>query len=169
MPRCRVRTPLPTVNDTDTGTLTASAPVAVAPKGGTAAARSLASSAGATVLAAEAGSSGTNGDYKATSLQASGSWSAGSSSGGFSWDYPLAFPAVPSGLAPKLSLSYSSQSVDGRTSATNNQPGADPAVFAGLPPTVRKVLLFEDGAATVPADLGDADVVIVPGPKDGRT
>ncbi|MFE6068325.1 3-dehydroquinate synthase II family protein [Streptomyces sp. NPDC056525] len=45
---------------------------------------------------------------------------------------------------------------------------ADPAVFAGLPPTVRKVLLFEDGAATVPADLGESDVVIVPGPKDGR-
>lgn len=45
---------------------------------------------------------------------------------------------------------------------------ADPAVFAGLPPTVRKILLFENGAATVPADLGGADVVIVPGPKDGR-
>ncbi|MFJ5075093.1 RHS repeat-associated core domain-containing protein [Streptomyces sp. NPDC088553] len=123
VPRCRVRTPLPTVNDTGAGSLTATAPVAVAPKDGTSSARSLAAGAAATVLAAEAGSSGTNGDYKATSLQASGSWSAGSSSGGFSWTYPLGFPAVPSGLAPKLSLNYSSQSVDGRTSATNNQPG----------------------------------------------
>ncbi|MEV8590674.1 3-dehydroquinate synthase II family protein [Streptomyces sp. NPDC051180] len=44
----------------------------------------------------------------------------------------------------------------------------DPAVFEGLPPTVRKVLLFEDGAGAVPADLGAADVVVVPGPRDAR-
>lgn len=45
---------------------------------------------------------------------------------------------------------------------------ADPAAFTGLPPTVRKILLFEDGAASVPADLGEADLVIVPGGKDER-
>ncbi|MEV7417545.1 RHS repeat-associated core domain-containing protein [Streptomyces sp. NPDC089919] len=121
-PRCRVRTPLPTVNDIKTGTLTATAPVPAA-AAGSAPARALLAADAATVLAAEAGSSGANGDYKATSLQASGSWSAGSSSGGFNWTYPLAFPAVPAGAAPKLSLGYSSQSVDGRTSASNNQPG----------------------------------------------
>ncbi|MFE5753210.1 3-dehydroquinate synthase II family protein [Streptomyces massasporeus] len=45
---------------------------------------------------------------------------------------------------------------------------ADPAAFAGLPPTVRKVLLFEDGLDAVPADLGAADLVVVPGPREER-
>ncbi|MET9668910.1 3-dehydroquinate synthase II [Streptomyces sp. NPDC006475] len=43
---------------------------------------------------------------------------------------------------------------------------ADPAAFAGLPPTVRKILLFEDGV--VPDDLSGADLVIVPGGRDAR-
>ncbi|MEU6891569.1 3-dehydroquinate synthase II [Streptomyces sp. NPDC046557] len=43
---------------------------------------------------------------------------------------------------------------------------ADPAVFDGLPPTVKKILLFEDGQ--VPADLGAADLVVVPGGKEAR-
>ncbi|GAA0913514.1 type IV secretion protein Rhs [Virgisporangium aurantiacum] len=42
--------------------------------------------------------------------------------GSFQWSYPLRVPPVPGGLAPQLALSYSSASVDGRTSATNNQP-----------------------------------------------
>lgn len=46
---------------------------------------------------------------------------------------------------------------------------ADPAVFAGLPPTVRKILLFQDGLDAVPADLGATDVVIVPGGRDARS
>ena len=40
--------------------------------------------------------------------------------------------------------------------------GADPAQLAGLPPTIRTVLLATDGA--VPDELGEVDTVIVAGP-----
>ncbi|MFJ2936588.1 RHS repeat domain-containing protein [Streptomyces sp. NPDC087219] len=102
---CRVRTPLTTTNDTRAGTL--SAPVALS---------------GATVLAATAGAEGSSGDYKATSLSASGTWSAGEANGSFAWSYPVEVPAVPGGIQPTISLDYSSQAVDGRTAASNNQP-----------------------------------------------
>ncbi|MFF1482304.1 RHS repeat domain-containing protein [Streptomyces sp. NPDC058301] len=120
---CRTQTPLATRNNAKSHTLTAT--VAVSPQStSTASARPGLRSAlvsGATVLAATAGSEGAGGDYKATSLQPSGSWTAGGSSGSFNWSYPLGAPAVPGGLQPKLSLEYSSQSVDGRTSSTNSQ------------------------------------------------
>ncbi|MFD3996846.1 hypothetical protein ACFWSQ_29405, partial [Streptomyces sp. NPDC058583] len=102
---CRVQTPLATTNDTRAGTL--SAPVALS---------------GATVLAATAGAEGSSGDYKATSLSASGTWGSGEANGAFSWTYPVEVPAVPGGLQPTISLGYSSQAVDGRTAASNNQP-----------------------------------------------
>ncbi|GAA0590406.1 hypothetical protein HPO96_04310 [Kribbella sandramycini] len=72
-----------------------------------------------TVAAAPEGSAGT---YKATSLSSSGSWQVATASGGFSWGYSFPVPKVPGGLEPELAASYSSQSVDGRTVATNNQP-----------------------------------------------
>lgn len=61
------------------------------------------------------------GDYTATPLLSSGSWSAGSSSGAFTYGYQIQTPETGGGLTPKINLSYSSQSADGRTSATNNQ------------------------------------------------
>ncbi|MGA5700118.1 ricin-type beta-trefoil lectin domain protein [Peterkaempfera bronchialis] len=61
------------------------------------------------------------GDYTATPLLSSGSWAAGSSSGAFTYSYQVQTPETAGGLMPKVALSYSSQSVDGRTSATNNQ------------------------------------------------
>ncbi|WP_405566586.1 hypothetical protein OG317_00080 [Streptomyces sp. NBC_01167] len=73
-------------------------------------------------MAATAGSSGASGDYKATSLQASGSWSSGESMGSFAWSHPIDVPAVPGGVQPVISLDYNSQSVDGRTAASNSQP-----------------------------------------------
>ncbi|MFE5709608.1 RHS repeat domain-containing protein [Streptomyces sp. NPDC056501] len=107
---CTKSTDLPTVNDTETGKLSASV--------------ALSATAGqATVLAAAAGASGASGDFGATSLAPSGSWSAGGSSGGFSWNYDVAVPDVPGDVSPKLSIGYSSTSIDGRTAATNNQPG----------------------------------------------
>ncbi|MCX3062406.1 ricin-type beta-trefoil lectin domain protein [Streptomyces beihaiensis] len=63
----------------------------------------------------------TSGDYTATPLLSSGSWAAGSSSGAFTYSYDVQVPQTAGGVMPKVSLSYSSQSVDGRTSATNNQ------------------------------------------------
>ncbi|MFH8972581.1 ricin-type beta-trefoil lectin domain protein [Streptomyces sp. NPDC017890] len=61
------------------------------------------------------------GDFTATPLLTSGSWSAGASSGAFTYGYQVQVPETAGGLMPKIALSYSSQTVDGRTSATNNQ------------------------------------------------
>ncbi|MEO3744764.1 ricin-type beta-trefoil lectin domain protein [Plantactinospora sp. B5E13] len=61
------------------------------------------------------------GDFTATPLLSSGSWAAGSSSGAFTYSYQVQVPETAGGLMPRVALSYSSQSVDGRTSATNNQ------------------------------------------------
>lgn len=121
-PACRIGKPLATRNDTKAGTL--SGAVSLPPVGKTTggATRSASAPTGATVLAATAGDSGPTGNYKATSLQSSGSWSAGGSTGAFNWSYPIGVPSVPGGLQPNVSLDYNSQSVDGRTSASNNQP-----------------------------------------------
>ncbi|MCX5160038.1 RHS repeat protein [Streptomyces sp. NBC_00264] len=90
----------------------------------TSTARSLAGSVASpdtTLFAVTAAPSGPTGNFTATSLAPSGKWSAGGSSGGFSWAYDIDTPAVPGGLGPNLGLTYSSQDVDGRTAATNNQ------------------------------------------------
>ncbi|GAB3505781.1 RHS repeat-associated core domain-containing protein [Phytohabitans suffuscus] len=68
-----------------------------------------------------AGASGPDGDFAATGLAPSSSWSAGTGSGDFSWNYPLRIPPA-SGPAPSVSLAYSSSAVDGRSEVTNNQP-----------------------------------------------
>ncbi|MFC9427759.1 RHS repeat-associated core domain-containing protein [Streptomyces sp. NPDC056987] len=98
----------------------AGAPVTAAPKSARSA-TGLTAASGVTLLAATAGPSGAGGDYKATPLSPSGNWTAGDSSGGFGWGYEIQTPEVPGGLEPELALSYSSQSLDGRTAATNNQ------------------------------------------------
>ncbi|WP_018566667.1 ricin-type beta-trefoil lectin domain protein [Streptomyces sp. PsTaAH-124] len=61
------------------------------------------------------------GDFTASPLLSSGAWAAGSSSGAFTYSYDVQVPQTAGGPMPKISLGYSSQSVDGRTSATNNQ------------------------------------------------
>ncbi|MEV7526304.1 RHS repeat-associated core domain-containing protein [Streptomyces sp. NPDC091371] len=117
---CRTQTPVTTVRDGDrAGLLSAE----VALKAGSAAegARVSAASEGATVLAVSAAPAGSAGDYRATSLAPSGSWSHGGSTGGFAWSYPINVPEGLGGSKPGISLSYSSQSIDGRTAATNNQ------------------------------------------------
>ncbi|MEW2608444.1 polymorphic toxin-type HINT domain-containing protein [Streptomyces sp. NPDC047916] len=115
---CRIGTPLGTTNNTDAGTLTAT----VAVPGTEKTFSGVSGTAPITVLAAAADDSGPTGNYKATTLQSSGSWSAGGSTGAFNWSYPIGVPAVPTGLQPSISLDYSSQSVDGRTAASNSQP-----------------------------------------------
>ncbi|GAV42219.1 polymorphic toxin-type HINT domain-containing protein [Streptomyces acidiscabies] len=77
--------------------------------------------AGPRVVGALDTGSSTSGDFSATPLLSSGSWSAGSSSGAFTYGYQLQVPESAGGLTPKVSFGYSSQTVDGRTSATNNQ------------------------------------------------
>ncbi|MEH1123040.1 polymorphic toxin-type HINT domain-containing protein [Micromonospora sp. CPCC 206061] len=127
LPECALTTPraaacapkpLKTRNDARTGRLSAEVDLPGAPKG--AFARSAAS--GSTLVAALAGPSGPNGSFAATTLSPSATWSAGGSSGDFSWSYPLRLPPAVGGTTPSLGLGYSSGSVDGRTASTNNQP-----------------------------------------------
>ncbi|QUQ71911.1 large secreted protein [Kutzneria sp. CA-103260] len=107
-PQCLTATPLTSTNDAKA--LTVSADV------------TLPASKTPMVLAATGSSTGNgSGDYSATSLKPSGSWSAGGSSDAFTWNYTMDTPPVPGGLEPNLGLSYDSQSADGLTSSTNNQ------------------------------------------------
>ncbi|MEU3130803.1 polymorphic toxin-type HINT domain-containing protein [Streptomyces sp. NPDC047726] len=106
--QCRNAQPLKSSNDTERKILSATA---------------TATAATPTVLAAVAGAEGTSGSFKATPLQPSGAWNAGNSTGSFNWSTDIGMPAVPGDLVPKVELRYSSQSVDGRTAASNNQAG----------------------------------------------
>ncbi|MFE7414817.1 RHS repeat-associated core domain-containing protein [Streptomyces laurentii] len=104
---CRTGTPLKTVNDADKRTLTAqTVNLAVGQ---------------ATVLAATAATGGEKGDYKATDLAASSTWDTSLNTGDFTWSYDMPVPDVPGELSPTVGLTYSSDSIDGRTGGTNNQ------------------------------------------------
>ncbi|MFD0520134.1 polymorphic toxin-type HINT domain-containing protein [Paractinoplanes durhamensis] len=78
------------------------------------------SGSAATVLALAADTESGEGDYKASDLQASGSWTAGDGSGAFTYTTAITVPATQ-GPTPEIALSYSSQMVDGRTAGANNQ------------------------------------------------
>ncbi|MFV2216743.1 RHS repeat-associated core domain-containing protein [Actinomadura sp. LOL_016] len=119
-PECRTPVPLEASNNGEARTLTAEVEAAPATTSGSPAVAS--QQGNATLLVAAAGSESSQGDYQATSLEASATWSAGGNSGGFSWSYPMRVPPVPSGLSPKVEISYSSASVDGRTANANGQP-----------------------------------------------
>ncbi|MEV8376506.1 RHS repeat-associated core domain-containing protein [Kribbella sp. NPDC056861] len=74
------------------------------------------------LYAVQAAAAGGAGDFKASALSPSGSWQVGGPSGDFSWSYPMELPPSTGGPAAEVSLEYSSGSVDGRTTSTNNQP-----------------------------------------------
>ncbi|HZM83376.1 MAG TPA: hypothetical protein VFC19_47280 [Candidatus Limnocylindrales bacterium] len=103
---CSALTPLVSTNNTLSGTVSAQLSLA----------------ASGTLVALAAGPSSDAGDYSATSLSSSATWTAGGSSGDFTWSYPLRVPPGVGGPEPQLEISYSAQSVDGRTASTNNQP-----------------------------------------------
>ncbi|MEU7590114.1 RHS repeat-associated core domain-containing protein [Micromonospora sp. NPDC049230] len=106
-PSCR-SVPLHTVNDTTAGIATADVSVT-------------STSASGSFLMLAAGSAGSDGDFGATSLAPSSTWSSGGNAGDFSWNYPLRVPPA-TGPSPSVALSYSSSAVDGRSEVTNNQP-----------------------------------------------
>ncbi|MEV8627431.1 RHS repeat-associated core domain-containing protein [Streptomyces sp. NPDC051079] len=108
LPECRTQTPVPSVNDAEAGTVAGDVPL---DKG--------ASTASVVALIAQAAGGG--GSFAATSLSPSGQWSAGGSTGSFSYTYPIGLPDVPGSFKPSVGLSYNSQGVDGRTSSTNAQ------------------------------------------------
>ncbi len=100
------------------------------------------SSAGGALVMGTSYGAGSGGDFGATPISSAGSWSQGGSSGAFTYAYTMAGPQVPAGPSPNVTLSYNSQSSDGRTSATNNQvswigegwdynPGAITRTFVG--------------------------------------
>jgi RHS repeat-associated protein len=80
----------------------------------------------AVLLAAAAAPVATNGtgNFAATPLSSSSSWDVSPQTGDFSWQYAMRTPPAAAGPEPSLSLNYDSQSVDGETGSTNNQPSA---------------------------------------------
>ncbi|WP_328967031.1 RHS repeat-associated core domain-containing protein [Streptomyces sp. NBC_00239] len=133
--RCRTRTPVRGArNLLRSGRLTAEvilaapgrAPAALNTAPGRtpaspAASASASVSASATVLAATAAPAGSAGDFTATSLSPTGSWSAGGNSGSFHWSYPVTLPPALGGTAPSVTLTYDSATIDGRTVSRNAQ------------------------------------------------
>lgn len=126
-----VPTPIATVNDPATQTVTARVTVAAAESTEPAMhstrfspeSLALSGNGGAGSFAITAGASGAAGDWGATSLAPSSTWGTSGSTGAFTWSQPVLVPATPAGPAPELALSYSSASSDGRTPSTNNQAG----------------------------------------------
>lgn len=78
-------------------------------------------SAGVVTLLATSGPSGEGGDFTASPLSVSDSWSAGTNTGEFAYSYSFDAPASVDGSTPDLGLGYSSGRVDGETSASNEQ------------------------------------------------
>ncbi|MBE1469194.1 RHS repeat domain-containing protein [Kibdelosporangium phytohabitans] len=104
-PACRQQITIPSRNDVKAGK--AVARTSVTPEG--------------SLFALDSAPSGQTGDYKATSLAPSTTWTVGNNSGSFSLSHPLPVPQVPGGLVPEFTMAYNSGSVDGRTASTNNQ------------------------------------------------
>ncbi|MGW3398463.1 polymorphic toxin-type HINT domain-containing protein [Streptomyces hydrogenans] len=117
LPECNTAIDVPSVNAPATDTVRSTIDPADSPVQGL----STQAGGGPVVLAVTDSGSGAAGNYKASPLSPSGTWSAGGSSGGFTWTYPLTVPAPPAGPAPKVAFTYSSQAVDGKTSVANGQ------------------------------------------------
>ncbi len=117
---CRTQTPVAFTNDRAHHRLIATVTI---PGDATAAASGQASSetGAAIVLAATSAPNGANGDYSATPLKDSDTWSGGGNEGSFTYSYPITVPPALGGVAPKVALSYDSASIDGRTSVSNAQ------------------------------------------------
>ncbi|MEV8548984.1 polymorphic toxin-type HINT domain-containing protein [Streptomyces glaucescens] len=73
------------------------------------------------VLGAIDSGGGDRGSFKASPLPSSGKWEVAGSSGAFVWEYPLVVPDPPAGPKPNVSLTYNSQTVDGRTAVSSPQ------------------------------------------------
>lgn len=137
---CQAYEELETVNDTGTGTVTATVDPAAdstaTPPTASTTERDKgsgvvqagyrdqvaeAAGAGTAVLGVTDSGAGDGGSFKASPLASSGKWAAGGSSGSFSWSYPLTVPPTPAGPSPNISFEYDSQEVDGRTAVSSGQ------------------------------------------------
>ena len=119
---CRQQTPLSSRNLAGAEQLTATVSLAGGPaaEGGVRGAAVAAQAAPMTAVEVISGTSGSQGNYAATSLNPSGTWQA-SGTGAFTYSYPIDVPSAVGGSAPSVALSYDSQAVDGETSARNSQ------------------------------------------------
>jgi RHS repeat-associated protein len=121
---CRKARALGSVNDPAGHTVSAQVGLSSGPAPAAAARRPASASSAVVVLAAlsDPGSEGGSaGSYAATTLKPSGSWSGGSSTGAFTYSYPVTVPPAASSLVPATALSYDSGGVDGQTSSTQAQ------------------------------------------------
>ncbi|WP_433607367.1 RHS repeat domain-containing protein [Dactylosporangium sp. CA-139114] len=149
-------TPLEYTNDTASLTITATVPAAGTPVARTASTSEFAPQAGqGTFVALAAGASSDGGDYRATDLKASDSWSAGGSTGDFAWSYPVSLPPSLGGPAPKVTLGYSAQGVDGFTAAANSQPSWVGEGFGYQPGSIERGYrgCADDGQSSLLGDL----------------
>lgn len=126
--RCTARADLPPVDASEQGSSAegVSAQVelpAAAPSRTDAAGREVGGAA-PVVLALTVDVSGPQGDWSATPLSPSATWDVSGNTGTFTWSYPMRTPPVPGVLAPEISLSYDSGSLDGKVASTNSQAGA---------------------------------------------
>lgn len=74
-------------------------------------------------MATATASTGT-GSYAATPLKSSSTWDVAEQTGAFTWSYDMVLPPAGVGPQPSVGLAYNSQSVDGQTGSTNNQPSS---------------------------------------------
>ncbi|MEV8554723.1 RHS repeat-associated core domain-containing protein [Streptomyces glaucescens] len=111
-PQCRTTRVLPTSNDAKNSTLTTQVTTRQATR----------ATATTTMVALSAAASSDQGSYQATPLSVSSTWAGGGSNGDFTWSYPMDAVPAPAGTAPTVTLGYSAQSIDGRTSSTSAQP-----------------------------------------------
>lgn len=122
VPACRQATPLNSANSAKTDTVSAEVALPVTPTGAAQHATAQSTAVGQdAVVGAVSGANSGEGDFTATNLSPSGTWAQGGSSGDFTYSYPISVPTAANGAAPTLALDYDSGSVDGLTSATNNQ------------------------------------------------
>ncbi|WP_203862077.1 RHS repeat-associated core domain-containing protein [Plantactinospora mayteni] len=142
-PGCLTGHELASVNDTKARSVTATVEL-----GGEA--------GGAVVLALAADESGATGNWSATDLSHAGSWSQGASSGSFGYSYPMRVPPA-AGVVPELSLSYTSQAVDGRTSSSNNQAGLIGDGWGYHPGLIERTYqnCYRDKGGNTPTATGD--------------
>ncbi|MBB2923756.1 RHS repeat domain-containing protein [Cellulomonas cellasea] len=101
---CRKQTPVESVNDVETSSVSASVSVA-----------------SASVMAVSAGAGSSAGNWGATPLAPSSTWNVSEQTGAFNWSYPLRVAPGVGGPEPKLALGYSASSIDGKVASTNNQ------------------------------------------------
>ncbi|MEV7281484.1 RHS repeat-associated core domain-containing protein [Streptomyces sp. NPDC093111] len=118
-PQCRVPVPLEGRNDAEARTVTAEA--VTVPPGASSGIQAQLGEGTATVLGLTADSSSLSGDFKASPMGASSSWNTDLNTGTFTTSYGMGVPSVPGAFVPKVSLNYSSGTIDGRTVNGNNQ------------------------------------------------